>query len=407
MGGKKSKSAAPAAAAAAAAPDESVESEPVAKKELPTVVATNVAGLPESARDSFADAGFSPEDGDAHFSALCAVLKITHKIRVVASEGEEAAAPAGSDTDDGRSTLTSAGKAEIAKHTVEKPLKVFKLEKAPAGKGGFGQVFKAKDKSQKGSPWVAVKKSLNKSPTQKLVNTVEIGALTELQHDNLVKYHRAFPVVTKAGDEELWLVLEFMEGGTIAEASKKQKFKDEDVAYVAREMMQGLKYMHSMNFIHRDLKSMNIMLDITGAVKLIDFGLCAKLPSAETKVKGLCGSPFWMPPEMVQGKLHGQTADTWSMAVSLIEMSQGKAPNSSFDKFKVLYTIAAHGIDVPEGVGDKFSSFLGECLKMNPDERPLPATLLDHEYIATASGKPQMVEILRSIFLSDAFATMF
>jgi hypothetical protein len=413
MGGKKSKPA-PTADDAAPAPAAEAEevAEPVAKKELPVVVATTVADLPETARDSFEETGYGEEDGNAHFEALVAVLKITHKIRVVASEGGEEAAGAGAaaaagDDDDGRTKLTTAGKAEIAKHTVEKPLKVYKLEKAPAGKGGFGQVFKAKDKSQKGSPFVAVKKSLNKSPMQKMINTVEIGALAELSHENLVTYHRAFPVTAKAGDEELWIVLEFMEGGTIAEASKKQKFKDSDVAYVAREMLQGLKYMHGANFIHRDLKSMNIMLDITGAVKLIDFGLCAKLPSADTKIRGLCGSPFWMPPEMVQGRQHGQTADTWSMAVSLIEMSQGAAPNSTFDKFKVLYTIAAHGIAVPDGIGAPFAAFLGECLKMDADARPLPATLLDHEFIGQASGKPQMVEILRSIFLSDAFATMF
>lgn len=62
--------------------------------------------------------------------------------------------------------------------------------------------------------------------------------------------------------------MEFMEGGTLTEASKGYNFKEPHVAYVAKNILQGLVYLHDRNLVHRDLKSANIMMTIKGQVKL-------------------------------------------------------------------------------------------------------------------------------------------
>lgn len=70
---------------------------------------------------------------------------------------------------------------------------------------------------------------------------------------------------------ELWIIMEFMEGGTLSQAAKAYKFGEEHVAFVARETLKGLQYLHEKNWAHRDLKSHNIMMSIEGEIKLSMF----------------------------------------------------------------------------------------------------------------------------------------
>jgi serine/threonine protein kinase len=123
-------------------------------------------------------------------------------------------------------------------------------------------------------------------------NLREIFWLTNLDHKNVVKLKHCFLCLN-----EMWVVLEFMEGGTLTEAVKTSRFRETEVAYVAREMFLGINYMHENMVIHRDLKSANVMLTVKAEIKLIDFGLCGDART-NPRLKGMVGSPYWMPPEV-------------------------------------------------------------------------------------------------------------
>lgn len=87
--------------------------------------------------------------------------------------------------------------------------------------------------------------------------------MASCDHPNIVHYFRTYIVA-----KEVWVIMEFMQGGTLGEASKGYEFKDPQIAYVAREMLKGIKCLHDGGYAHRDLKSSNVMLTIQGDVKL-------------------------------------------------------------------------------------------------------------------------------------------
>jgi len=113
----------------------------------------------------------------------------------------------------------------------------------------------------------------------------------------------------------------------LSEAVKVHQFSERHIAYVSREILKALTYLHSRNFVHRDLKSGNVMMSIEGHIKLIDFGLCCDV--TEGPRLQMLGSPYWIPPEMIRKKPHSCPADIWSFAVCVLEMYLKEPPNAS------------------------------------------------------------------------------
>lgn len=110
---------------------------------------------------------------------------------------------------------------------------------------------------------VAVKQVKHVSAADQRLNLNEIRVLRKCEHRNVVALIGAY-----AAPGELWLVMEFMEGGTLAEAAARQALHENHIASILRDVLSGLAYVHSLLVIHRDLKAANVMLSIKGDVKL-------------------------------------------------------------------------------------------------------------------------------------------
>jgi serine/threonine protein kinase len=289
------------------------------------------------------------------------------------------------------------------------------------GEGGFGKVFEA----VAGGRTVALKKMDHSTEKAVSVNLNEVGCLAELRHKYVVNMERAI-VCTPAGATrpQCWILMEFMQGGTLQQASKASKFTTAHVAYVAKSALSALTFMHSRCYAHRDLKSANIMLSIEAEVKLIDFGLCTRIPMPpkakyDQATEGsarfanhardggglihMAGSPFWMPPEMIWRAPHGLAVDIWSLGISLWEMAEGKPPNAK-NKLKALFTAATEGIAplARHSVNTGFGDFLAGALTLSPTDRPTAATLEESPFIAEAASVDAMSAVLRSVFMADA-----
>lgn len=246
---------------------------------------------------------------------------------------------------------------------------------------GFGSVVSAKDSRNSDKKRIAIKKLPHTTPRNKQNNLSEIGFLATFRHPNIVNFMECYYV-----NEEIWIVMEYLEGGTLAEAAKAHKFTDKHCAYVAREMLKALTVLHEAKVGHRDLKSSNVMMSVTGEIKLsiflffsnllVDFGLCADF--TEGPERKMCGSPYWMPPEMIKSEYHNHSVDIWSLGVCLLELYLN-APPYSESSFLCMYKVATVGLHsrIPSECTPMAVDFLQKCLTIKPEDRPLAADLLE------------------------------
>jgi len=192
--------------------------------------------------------------------------------------------------------------------------------------------------------------------------------------------------------------MEYLRGGTLHEAAKAHKFNDKHIAYVAHEVLMALKFLHAKNFVHRDLKSQNVMMDVTGKIKIIDFGLCADFSDGQRI--SMVGSPFWIPPEMIRDEPHSFPCDVWSMAVCLMELYLGTPPHP-ISGIKCMFLAATTGLadQIPSSATPLATAFLKRCLEVNQYERATPDSLLQDPWVRQPNLAGGIDKVLRDIFL--------
>ncbi|NXB43794.1 PAK3 kinase, partial [Leucopsar rothschildi] len=205
----------------------------------------------------------------------------------------------------------------------------------------------------------------------------ELLVIREKKNPNIVTYLERQVVLvffwecSYLANGAVWLVLEYMDGGSLANVLIKKRMVVGHIATVCRECLQGLAFLHANQVIHRDIKSSNILLGRDGSVRLADFGLCAVLIREQSKRRSMVGTTCWMEPEVVRGEPYGPKVDTWSLGIVGIEMAKGRAP---YTKYLIGKRGAPdlHKLRLPSGLCE----FLGCCLQMDVDRRGSAEELL-------------------------------
>jgi len=271
------------------------------------------------------------------------------------------------------------------------------------GKGASGAVFTANENGS--NRLVAIKQmELEKQPKKDLIIN-EIIVMRESRHRNIVNFLDSYLV---RGD--LWVVMEYMEGGSLTDVVTFNMMSEGCIAAVCRETLNGLQHLHSKGVIHRDIKSDNILLSMSGDIKLTDFGFCAQLSDADGKSKRstMVGTPYWMAPEVVGRKEYGRKVDIWSLGIMAIEMVEGEPPYLTETPLRALYLIATNGtpkLKNPEESSPIFKEFLQCALQVDPPKRFSAHDLLKHEFIQMAEPLAHLaplVEAARSARESEA-----
>ncbi|XP_010551374.1 PREDICTED: serine/threonine-protein kinase dst1 [Tarenaya hassleriana] len=248
------------------------------------------------------------------------------------------------------------------------------------GKGSYGAVYKARD--LKTSELVAVKViSLTEGEEGYEEIRGEIEMLQQCNHPNVVRYLGSYQ-----GEDYLWIVMEYCGGGSVADLMNvtEEPLDENQIAYICREALKGLAYLHSIFKVHRDIKGGNILLTEQGEVKLGDFGVAAQLTRTMSKRNTFIGTPHWMAPEVIQESRYDGKVDVWALGVSAIEMAEGLPPRSTVHPMRVLFMISiepAPMLEDKENWSLVFHDFVAKCLTKEPRLRPTAAEILKHKFI--------------------------
>ena len=141
-----------------------------------------------------------------------------------------------------------------------------------------------------------------------------------------------------------------------------------------------------------------MLLSSQGAIKITDFGFCARLNKQRSQRATMVGTPYWMAPEVVKQEQYGKKVDIWSLGIMAIEMIESQPPYFDQDPLKALYSIVMNGtpaLKEPEKLSDHFKTFLSVCLCVNVKSRATAVELRGQPFLQRACDSTRLKELLR------------
>ncbi|XP_074032027.1 cGMP-dependent protein kinase, isozyme 2 forms cD4/T1/T3A/T3B isoform X3 [Leptinotarsa decemlineata] len=236
------------------------------------------------------------------------------------------------------------------------------------GVGGFGRVelVQINGRPSKSYALKQMKKAQIVETRQQQHIMSEKEIMGEANCDFIVKLFKTFKDA-----KYLYMLMESCLGGELWTVLRdKGHFDDATTKFYTACVVEAFDYLHSRNIIYRDLKPENLLLDIRGYVKLVDFGFAKKLQTGR-KTWTFCGTPEYVAPEVILNKGHDISADYWSLGVLMFELLTGTPPFTGSDPMKTYNIIlkGIDGIDFPRSITRNAQALIKRLCRDNPAER--------------------------------------
>nr|XP_033783558.1 death-associated protein kinase 1 [Geotrypetes seraphini] len=256
------------------------------------------------------------------------------------------------------------------------------------GSGQFAVVKKCREKST-GLYYAAkfIKKRRTKSSRRGVTREDierEVSILKEIQHSNVITLHEVYENKT-----DVILILELVAGGELFDfLAEKESLSEEEATEFLKQILNGVRYLHSLHIAHFDLKPENIMLLNRNSpkprIKIIDFGLAHKIDSGN-EFKNIFGTPEFVAPEIVNYEPLGLDADMWSIGVITYILLSGASPFLGETKQETLANVSAVSYEFEEEffshTSDLAKDFIRRLLVKDPKKRMTIEDSLQHPWI--------------------------
>lgn len=192
-------------------------------------------------------------------------------------------------------------------------------------------------------------------------------------------------------DGDIAILMEYMNSGTLE--TFKGTFTETSLANIARQVLNGLNYLHSHKIIHRDIKPSNLLVNEDMEVKISDFGvskiMCRTLDACNSYV-GTCAymSPERFDPDSYGANYNGYAGDIWSLGLTMLELYMGHfpfLPAGQRPDWATLMCAICFGEPpvLPEGASEEFRSFIECCLQKDSTKRWTASQLLSHPFVVS------------------------
>jgi tRNA A-37 threonylcarbamoyl transferase component Bud32 len=232
------------------------------------------------------------------------------------------------------------------------------------GRGGMGVVYKARDTRLERDVAIKVLRTTSTEEAARLGQ--EAKAAATLNHPGIVTIHDF-----EAGFDGYFIAMEFVPGEAMENLLKDNPDRIRTrLAPLLLRLADAIAYAHSRHVIHRDLKPGNILVTPADEVKILDFGIAARLDRGDGEKVSISGTPFYMAPEQIQGQPPTPATDIYAFGATAFHLATGRPPFHTGNVIDDhLNTPPPDPMDLAPDLDPEISRIILRCLEKNPEDR--------------------------------------